>query len=125
MTHYCTSSFILPVIVSIAECSDRDGEGLPHRVQCVLNHFSLVADGKSGDAGRQGFKIHISKKRDFLLDAQMEFMLIQLCSRDLKLIPSTSASLRSLRTSTHLLKAKMKNPARGRSETYVPSSLLL
>lgn len=56
-TFYCTSLFILPVIVSVTECSDRDGEGLPHRVQCVLHYFSLVADGEPGDANQQGFKI--------------------------------------------------------------------
>lgn len=61
----CTS-FILPLIVSVAECSDRDGEGLPHRVQCVLHHLSLVADGKPGDVGRQGFKIleHTSLRKE-------------------------------------------------------------
>lgn len=53
----CTSSVNLPVIVSIAERSDRDGEGLPHRVQCVLHHLGLVADSEPGDA----VKTNISK----------------------------------------------------------------
>lgn len=50
--HY--TSLILPVIVPVAERSDRDGEGLPHRVQRVLHHLSLVADGEPGEAGHQG-----------------------------------------------------------------------
>ena len=50
---------MLPVIVSVAERSDRDGEGLPHRIQRVLHHLSLVADGEPGDAGRKGFKVWI------------------------------------------------------------------
>lgn len=35
-----------PVIVAVAESSNRDGEGLPHWVQCVLDHLCLVADGE-------------------------------------------------------------------------------
>lgn len=35
-----------PVIVAIAESSNRDGKGLPHRVQCVLDHLRLMADGE-------------------------------------------------------------------------------
>lgn len=35
-----------PVIVAIAESSNRDGEGLPHWVQRVLNHLRLMADGE-------------------------------------------------------------------------------
>lgn len=42
----------LPLIVSITEGPDRDGEGLPHWVQGVLHHFSLVADSKPGDQRR-------------------------------------------------------------------------
>lgn len=35
-----------PVIVSIAESSNWDGEWLPYRVQCVLDHLCFVADGE-------------------------------------------------------------------------------
>lgn len=35
-----------PVVVTVAERSNREGEGLPHRVQRVLDHLRLVADGK-------------------------------------------------------------------------------
>lgn len=35
-----------PVIVAIAESSNRDGEGLPYWVQRVLNHLRLMADGE-------------------------------------------------------------------------------
>lgn len=35
-----------PVIVPVAQRSDRDGEGLPHGVQRVLDHLRLVADGE-------------------------------------------------------------------------------
>lgn len=52
--HY--STLIPPFIVSVAECSDRDGEGLPHGVQSVLHHFRLVADGEPGHTGTQGIK---------------------------------------------------------------------
>lgn len=45
----------LPLIVSVTEGPDGDGEGLPHWVQRVLHYFSLVADSKPGD--RQRFKI--------------------------------------------------------------------
>lgn len=38
-----------PVVVPITERPDRDGEGLPNRVQVVLDHLSLVADGEPGD----------------------------------------------------------------------------
>lgn len=38
-----------PVVVSVTECPDRDGEGLPHGVQVVLDHLGLVADSKPGD----------------------------------------------------------------------------
>lgn len=37
----------VPVIVSIAQRPDRNFESLPHRVQSVLHHFCLVADGVS------------------------------------------------------------------------------
>lgn len=53
----CTSPFNPPVIVSVAQCSDRYREGLPNRVQSVLHHLSLVTDGEPGDAGQQGLKI--------------------------------------------------------------------
>lgn len=36
----------LPVVVAVAESSDRDGEGLPRWVQSVLDHLCLVADGE-------------------------------------------------------------------------------
>ena len=36
----------LPVIVSIAQCPDRNGERLPHRVECILYYFSLMADSE-------------------------------------------------------------------------------
>lgn len=39
---------IPPLIVSVAERPDRDGEGLPHWVQRVLHHLRLVADSKPG-----------------------------------------------------------------------------
>lgn len=54
MPHY--STLIPPFIVSVAERPDRDGEGLPHRVQSVLHHFRLVADGKSVHTGGQRLK---------------------------------------------------------------------
>lgn len=38
-----------PVIVTIAESSNWDGEGLPHRVQRILDHLCLMADGKPGN----------------------------------------------------------------------------
>ena len=97
-TLYCTSSFFLPVIVSVAERSDGNGEGLPHRVQRVLHHFSLVADGEPGDTGRvQGFKIlkdtPLKKKSSHhaLLSRPClhEFVFIPPSSRDLNLIPLT------------------------------------
>lgn len=50
----------LPLIVSVTEGSDGDGEGLPHWVQSVLHHFSLVADSKPGD--QQRFKMLQGKK---------------------------------------------------------------
>lgn len=50
----------LPLIVSVTEGSDGDGEGLPHWVQSVLHHFSLVADSKPGD--QQRFKMLQEKK---------------------------------------------------------------
>ena len=53
-TFYCTSSLILPVVVSIAERPDGDGEGLPHGVQRVLHHLGLVADGEPGDSRSSG-----------------------------------------------------------------------
>lgn len=51
----------LPLIVSITEGPDGNGEGLPHWVQRVLHHFSLVADSKPGD--QQRFKIPKEKKK--------------------------------------------------------------
>lgn len=51
----------LPLIVSVTEGSDGDGEGLPHWVQSVLHHFSLVADSKPGD--QQRFKMLQEKNR--------------------------------------------------------------
>lgn len=42
-THY---KAFWPVIVSIAESSNWDGEWLPYRVQCVLDHLCFVADGE-------------------------------------------------------------------------------
>lgn len=36
----------LPVIVSITESSDGNGERLPNRVEGVLHHLSLMADRK-------------------------------------------------------------------------------
>lgn len=42
-----------PVIVSITECSNRDCKRLPNRVQVVLDHLSLVADGEPGSTKRQ------------------------------------------------------------------------
>lgn len=37
----------IPVIVSITQGSDGDLEGLPYRVQRVLYHFCLMANGES------------------------------------------------------------------------------
>lgn len=37
-----------PVIVSITECSNRNGKWLPNRVKIVLNHLSLMADCEPG-----------------------------------------------------------------------------
>lgn len=37
---------VLPVIVSITESSDWNGERLPNRVEGVLHHLSLMADRK-------------------------------------------------------------------------------
>lgn len=42
----CMSNVFWPVIVAVAESSNRDGEGLPYRVQCVLDHLCLMADGE-------------------------------------------------------------------------------
>lgn len=36
----------LPVVVPVAQRPDGDFEGLPHRVQGVLHHLRLVADGE-------------------------------------------------------------------------------
>lgn len=36
-----------PVVVSVAQRSDGDFEGLPHWVQGVLHHLRLMADGES------------------------------------------------------------------------------
>ena len=49
---------VLPVIVSIAEGSNGDGEGLPERVQRVLHHLRLVADGKPGRGKPQQLSQH-------------------------------------------------------------------
>lgn len=38
---------VLPVIVSIAQGSDGDLEGLPYWVQGVLHHLCLMANGES------------------------------------------------------------------------------
>lgn len=43
----------LPVVIAVAESSHGDLKGLPHRVQRVLHHLGLVADGKPGEKGRQ------------------------------------------------------------------------
>lgn len=62
--HSCLCTHVgpgLPLIVSVTEGSDRDGEGLPHWVQSVLHHFSLVADSKPGD--QQRFKMPQEKNR--------------------------------------------------------------
>lgn len=40
-------SYILPVIVSITQCSDRNLECLPHWIQCIFHNFCLVADCKT------------------------------------------------------------------------------
>lgn len=42
-----------PVIVSITKCSNRDGKRLPNRVQIILDHLSLVADGEPKNTKRQ------------------------------------------------------------------------
>lgn len=44
----CARPVNLPFIVPIAECSDRDGKGLPHRIQGILHHLGLVTNCKSG-----------------------------------------------------------------------------
>lgn len=51
---------MLPLIVSVTEGPDGDGEGLPHWVQRVLHHLSLVADSKPEE--RQRFQIPTEKK---------------------------------------------------------------
>lgn len=55
----------LPLIVSVTEGPDGDGEGLPHWVQRVFHHFSLVADSKPGD--QQRFKIPKEKEKQKVL----------------------------------------------------------
>lgn len=40
-------SYILPVIVSITQCSDRNLECLPHWIQCIFHNFCFVADCKT------------------------------------------------------------------------------
>lgn len=49
----CARPVNLPFIVPIAECSDRDGEGLPHRIQGILHHLGLVTNCKPGAEGQQ------------------------------------------------------------------------
>lgn len=41
-----------PVIVPVAEGAHGDGEGLPHRVERVLHHLRLVADGEAAGTGQ-------------------------------------------------------------------------
>lgn len=53
-----------PVIVSITECSNRDGKRLPNRVQIVLDHLSLVADGEPGNAKWQHGEEDDSKNKN-------------------------------------------------------------
>ena len=52
------STGVLPVIVSVAEGSNGDGEGLPQWVQGVLHHLRLVADRKPDDVKAQQFPQH-------------------------------------------------------------------
>lgn len=56
----CARPVNLPFIVPIAECSDRDGKGLPHRIQGILHHLSLVTNCKPGAEDQQ--KLTILKK---------------------------------------------------------------
>ncbi len=56
MTSIITSdpcAVLSPVIVSITECSNRDGKRLPNRVQVILDHLGLVADGEPGSTKTQ------------------------------------------------------------------------
>lgn len=43
-----------PVIVTVAERPDGDGEGLPHGVQGVLHDLGLVADSEPGQGRGRG-----------------------------------------------------------------------
>lgn len=44
---------LLPVVVAVAQRSNRDGEGLPRRIQRVLDHLRLVTDGEPGRGTRR------------------------------------------------------------------------
>lgn len=48
-----------PVIISVAQCSDRNGEWLPDRVQRILYHLSFMADS---EPKKQKTKMLNSKK---------------------------------------------------------------
>lgn len=43
----------LPVVVAVAQRSNRDGEGLPRWIQRVLDHLRLVTDGEPGRGTRR------------------------------------------------------------------------
>lgn len=73
-----------PVVVSVAECPDRDGEGLPHGVQVVLDHLGLVADSKPGDTWETSSwfmwrDVNVASRRNLLAHVRQN-----------KLVPCTS-----------------------------------
>lgn len=49
-----------PVIVSVTQSSDRDGERLPNGVQIVLDHLGLVADGEPGNTEETAQRLNAS-----------------------------------------------------------------
>lgn len=73
-----------PVVVSVTECPDRDGEGLPHGVQVVLDHLGLVADSKPGDTWETSSwfmwrDVNVASRRNLLAHVRQN-----------KLVPCTS-----------------------------------
>lgn len=51
--HWVPVPWHSPVMVPIAEGTDRNGKGCPNGVQCIPHHFCLVTDGETGGRTRR------------------------------------------------------------------------
>lgn len=52
-----------PVIITVAKSPNRDLEGLPHWVQCILHHLCLVADGEAAEGHKERQRVRKKKQK--------------------------------------------------------------